>query len=338
MHDATIVKYYATGRNVRETDGSDAMVRYNPKAVDEHIRRISKQLSEQQLRIKRDDVFSEAWNAAASWQDIHSPAAWHGFKAVEQQWLLDHKNDLPSTSAIARSLSQVPEVGFANVPNPGWLDGILDVTRTAGQYLGQINEMVERVANAMAPPLAGLARISEELARPVQGWQQMIRNIPKLQSFDGFWDQMQPIIRNFVILMKDAEEGRAALRASEFGFADHFWNIFYVRGFAHMHPQTRDANITRQLVSYTTTEIFVEQLGNVIGESKLMHKRWRIVEAACEAHAARKYDLAVPATLAQIEGTLVDLMLLKDLVKKEKGQFSWWTSMAISSSTVKGSG
>jgi hypothetical protein len=181
--------------------------------------------------------------------------------------------------------------------------------------------MVEQVASTMAPPLAGIAQLSEQLARPVQGWQQLVNNIPTVWNFEGFWQGLQPVLENLKVLLEETEAGREALKASEFGFADHFWGVFYFRGFAHIDSRVRSAVVTRKLASLTSSEEFVEQLGTAVGESALLHKRWRIIESACEAHAARKYDLAVPAILAQIEGTLVNLMFLKDLVKKEDGKF-----------------
>lgn len=46
-----------------------------------------------------------------------------------------------------------------------------------------------------------------------------------------------------------------------------------------------------------------------------------IIEAALEAHASRRYELSVPAILSQIEGTVGDVMFLKELVRKEGNKY-----------------
>ena len=279
--------------------------------------RIAKQFSGVDLSGLPGGVASQIF----SQQQVPALAVWAGINAVEQQWLQHNKlNVMPPTNAVAQSLSQVPEI---DPPLLNWerLDGISGVAQKVVSVLTQATNMVETVAEAMASPLADIARIGEELAGPVQGWQQLVNNIPSFWNFESFWEGLQPALQGFAILLEDAEAGREVLRASEYGFADHFWGIFYVRGFAHIDARVRDAVVTRRLASYTSSEEFVEQLGTLVRDSKLMCKRWRIIEPACEAHAARKYDLAVPAILAQIEGTLVSLMFLKDLVKKENGKF-----------------
>lgn len=264
-----------------------------------------------------------------STQPLSNPAIWSNIKTVEQQWLLQQKHHakLPrrsvggSLTAISGSLAQVPEISVPALKDPEWIKSLSNVFRSVDSYFGQINLMVERVAVNLAAPLSGITRISEQLVRPIDAWQQVIANIPSIWNFDGFWETLRPILESIESLMEDAEAGREVLRVSEFGFADHFWTIFYVRGFANLDPQTRSATVTNKLAAFTRSEQFVEQFRDGSSESKLMTRRWRIIESAIEAHASRNYDLSVPALLAQIEGVLVDLMFLKDLVKKEGNKF-----------------
>jgi hypothetical protein len=285
------------------------------RVVDKNLGAMNKHLAD----LASAGATSRMAEQAMSGLQVPSPAAWAGIKAFEQQWLLQRKLDPPLWStAITQSLSHVPEVSLPVSQSPEWLDVVLEASRTVGSYFSQISSMVERVADAMAGPLSQITLIGEELTRSVQGWQQLVNNIPNFRNFETFWEGLQPALQEFMIFLEDANTGREVLKDSEFGFADHFWGVFYVRGFAHIHPRVRSAVVTNKLASYTRSDVFIEELAAAVGKSQLLQKRWRIIESAVEAHAARNYELAVPAILAQIEGTLVNLMFLKDLVKRDK--------------------
>lgn len=272
--------------------------------------------------------FSELTDFTISRQ-FSDPTFWSGIRAMQQQWLLQRKRNttLPVAkvgsplAAINNSLSQVPEINVPALKNPERLNSLFNASRSINSFFGQLNNMVEKVAVNLAVPLVNISQISERLAHPTSALQQVIANIPNVQNFDNFWANLRPFFESFENLLEDAETGREVLRSSEFGFADHLWTIFYVRGFAHIDPQTRSATVTNKLAAWTRSEQFVEQFRYGASESKLLAKRWRIIESAIEAHSLRNYDLAVPALLAQIEGVLVDLMFIKDLVKKEGNKF-----------------
>ncbi len=151
--------------------------------VDENLKRINKQIA----GLASADQISKMAGRSFAARPIVSPAAWTGIKAIEQQWLLQHKLDvMPSKNVIAQSLSQVPEIKLPVLQTPEWLDGLMEVSRSAGSYLTQINSMVERVADALAAPLAGIERIGEELTRPIRGWQQLVDSLPNFRKFEGF--------------------------------------------------------------------------------------------------------------------------------------------------------
>jgi hypothetical protein len=233
---------------------------------------------------------------------------WPRVKTIEQHYLLQQKHSIsPAVKELARSLGQVPEMHVPALQEPPWLRGVQEIIRKHEGFLAQINTMVENFARSMAAPVAAITRMSQEFARPV----------------NRFLDGLQPVLRDFALFMEDVEAGREVLAVSEFGFAEHSWNIFYIRKFgkvALIDERVRPMVVTNRLLAYTTSEEYVEELHDVVGGSKTMRKRWRIIESIWEAHSAKQYDLAVPATLAQIEGILVDLMIQKDLVKKENGK------------------
>lgn len=256
-----------------------------------------------------------------SWLPALSPAAWTGVKAIENHWLWQQNASVMPSDTILQLLDQQPYTGTLSHPVPGWLDSILGLSPKVDSFFTQITGMTDGIADILAGPLAGIEQFGEELVRPVQGLQQLVDDIPSLWDFGGFWQDLQPALHGFMALVEEAEEGREVLQASEFGFADHLWGLFYARMFARIDPQVRNATVTNMLASYTRSDEFVGQLIAIIDESKLLRKRRRIIESACEAHAERKYDLSVPAILAQIEGTLVNMMFLRDLVKKEGGRF-----------------
>lgn len=286
--------------------------------MDDHLKRIARQMANANAGARP----REGAQTNLPRTGFPDPRVWREIRTAEHWWLRQQKqNVVPPLSSVDESLARIPSVRLPTYRVPESLNNLIDASRVAGSYLAQINEMVERVAQTMAEPMARIADISRAVARPIQGWAQLVNNIPSSWNFDGFWEGLRPVIRDVQILIEDANAGREVLRENEFGFADHFWGIFYVRGFAHIPERVRPAVVTTKLMSFTSSESFAGEIGDAICKSRLMRGRWPIVEAICEAHASRNYALAVPASLAQIEGTLVDLMFLKDLVKREDGRF-----------------
>ncbi len=257
--------------------------------------------------------------------DVELSAPWtcRRSKALNINFLLNQKHGMnPTFNAASSFLSRVPEMNAPVQAARRIAEGFPVIPPSAVTYLGKVNTMVENLATNLATPISNLVRLSEELARPMQGLQQIVNNIPRFWEIESFWEGLRPAIENFKILLEDVEAGREALTASEFGFAEHFWNVFFIRGFAHIDSRVRNAVVTNKLLVTTASDSFLENFETAVTESQIMNKRWRFIEAALSAHARRDYALAVPVTLAQIEGTLIDLMFVKDLVERDQdGRF-----------------
>jgi hypothetical protein len=259
-----------------------------------------------------------------------NPAWLTGMKLAEHQYLLDKKDRLPLTgidSVTRNALQQVPPWTPPTLPVFGeWARGLLDLSEQVGSVFSQVENFVERMGGSMsavANTLADTGRVIETVRASefATGLTDMIGNLPKLPEFNRFWDHIAPGLDKLRELIEDARVGDAVLEEAEFGFADHLWNIFFMRGFAYIPPRVRSAVVTRKLATHTSSDIFVDELREEIEASQTMRRRWRVIEAALGAHASRKYDLSVPVFLAQIEGALGDAMFLKNLVAKEGNKY-----------------
>jgi hypothetical protein len=80
-----------------------------------------------------------------------------------------------------------------------------------------------------------------------------------------------------------------------------------------VHPKSQKANITKKLWSLTCSEEFKTELHTNFHASSVLKRRWKVIEAALEAHQTHQYFLSVPPLIAQVEGTYTDLLVLKEM-------------------------
>lgn len=85
-------------------------------------------------------------------------------------------------------------------------------------------------------------------------------------------------------------------------------------------PKVRSAVMTNRLLAVTKATPFRESLAHSFAATSLLHRRWRIVEPALDAHRKREYTLAIPALFAQVEGMFVDVLILRGSVIREGGK------------------
>jgi hypothetical protein len=253
-------------------------------------------------------------------------------RAAEHQYLLDKKAMMGVGSmsymmgidpATWNALQRVPSTGTTIPQLSQWARDISDLAQQAGSVFSRIDQFVGIIGGRMAIMAAGADRFLSAIQKSesVSRLKAMMSALPKIEDFNRFFDAIAPALEGFRELMEDARDGDAVLEEVEFGFADHLWNVFYLRGFAHIHPQVRSAVVTRKLAAHTSSDHFADELHEEVEASRMMRRRWRVIEAALEAHAARKYELSVPVLLSQIEGAVGDIMLIKDLVVKEGNKY-----------------
>lgn len=193
-----------------------------------------------------------------------------------------------------------------------------------GRHLNELNQLNGFFTRIFDTVNAFDKAINPVIKRLVEGLQPVSKLLvsagnflDKLPNFAPALEELFEAARRFE---EAVQEGDAVLEAAEYGFADHLWDRLYVSGFAHVDPRVRDAVVTRKLAVATRTDDFGNELRDRFEGSTMMSKRWRTVEAAFEAHQRRDYLLSIPAMLPQVEGAIVDAMVLKDLAIKKNGK------------------
>lgn len=291
--------------------------------LDSRLDRLDSTLSKVDSTIGGVDA-SLARAAAAS--GAYDPTIWTGIRLAEHQYLLDQKAQIPPMGiapATRNALEWVPALNVVAPQVAQWAQNLTGIAEQVGSIFSKVEQFVDIVGGRMATMATEAGKLYDAIgaSEAVTGLDRMIGVLPKIQDFNGFWDAIVPALDDLRQMMEDASDGDTALEEAEFGFADHLWNVFYLRGFAHIDERVRSAVVTNKLVARTSSDQFVDELRCAVEISQMMRKRWRVIERAVEAHASRKYELSVPVFLAQIEGTVGDIMFLKDLVRKEGNKY-----------------
>ena len=82
-------------------------------------------------------------------------------------------------------------------------------------------------------------------------------------------------------------------------------------GSNRIDPVARNAAITNSLLSRTRRVEFRLQMEKTFQSTRLLARRYAVVSAALDAHMNRNYALSIPIFLAQVEGVLADLMIIR---------------------------
>ena len=175
------------------------------------------------------------------------------------------------------------------------------------EMVGAFGEVIARVVRALVEELRPVG----EFLRPVGTFLEKLPRV--LPSLEELWEAY----KRFAQAVRDSD---AVLEAAEYGFADYLWDWVYVASFAGVPEGVRAAVVTNRLAAETRADEFGEELRERFGASKTMGRRWRAVEAAFEAHQRRNYLLAIPDMLPQVEGAIVDAMVLKGMTVKKGGR------------------
>lgn len=198
---------------------------------------------------------------------------------------------------------------------------------------GQIQKFIDQqkeITRAFEP-LAGLHTIHLEMQRSAEAIVRAARNFEDAVSgaFAAL-EQKRHTMSNILRTLPSPEhlvrqwrvinEGAEALDEFGFGFTAHVWDIPLVIEFGKPPPQVRGAVATNRLSAMIRSSEFRAELQEVLEESSVFGRRWPIIEAAVEAHCQRNYNLAIPALLAQLEGCITDLLILRGEATMYRGK------------------
>ena len=186
----------------------------------------------------------------------------------------------------------------------------------------QINKFLSEIFETVTAFDRAIAQVVEAVTeglRPVTNFLTSAGNfLEKLPEFT--LPLLEEILEEAWHHREMVRSGDAMLEAAEYGFADHLWNGLYRASFAGVNPSTHHMTVTNKLLATTRTDGFGDEMRSCFEASTAMSRRWGVVEAALEAHQRRKYLLSVPAMLPQVEGAIVDTMVLKGLIIKKDGK------------------
>lgn len=211
-----------------------------------------------------------------------------GLKLAEHQYLIDKRVAMAGRElstgidqATLSALQQMPSSMPAIPQLADWPQQFFDVSQHVrslfsgvDRFIGNMGVHLASVAS-MAPASGGLIGAVQASSAIVPDLNAVMGNLPKIRDFNRFWDTIAPAMEGFREAMAEAKEGDMVLEEAQFGFADHLWNVFYLRGFAQVPYAVRDAVVTNMLAAQTRSDAFVDDLRQQVEASRMMRKRWR---------------------------------------------------------------
>ena len=123
-------------------------------------------------------------------------------------------------------------------------------------------------------------------------------------------------------LAEQAARDAEIMDASGFFFRDLLSedDLLKLFGIEQVDCRVRNAAMTNTLLRVARKEEFAEDLESRFKDTYVLQGRWPIVENAYDAHRSRVYLLAIPALFAQVEGMLVDALVMKEILYVEDNE------------------
>lgn len=187
-----------------------------------------------------------------------------------------------------------------------WLRRTSERTRVA---FSQIQVQMAQMANLMSSIVIDMSGTLAQLTKSFSDFGASIYSNYVFQSLPDLSKLFDPLEQSL--------RGRAVVDAAGYGFAVPVltWNFLAkLAKTREISPKVRSAVTTNRLLAVTRSAEFHDALMTVFGSSPLLSRRLKVVEAVLHAHHNRNYLLSIPALLAQVEGVLGDLLLLRGLV------------------------
>ena len=213
---------------------------------------------------------------------------------------------------------KVPDFGAIRLPKVP----VMDLSSSVFAGIGTIGESIQRLSDLIQPHLDTVAKqISHQLRLIAEVRASFVPPPELTRIFNSL-----PSPERWREIFEGLREGKSTLDELGYGFTVDKWEVSFIRqigrgdyGRRELHDAFRE---------HTRTPAFSEQLCEVFSRTPRLHRRWRIVGPALNAHSRREYALSIPVLLAQLEGIVTDLLILrgqaafrgKDLLAKEAGR------------------
>ncbi|MGH9194168.1 MAG: hypothetical protein ACRD1T_00320, partial [Acidimicrobiia bacterium] len=207
---------------------------------------------------------------------------------------------LPDVSAVVPDLSRLmsivrgPDVAKIVMPS-------IDMR----WFYGGIAEAAQSLLASQASIQASM-RAMAEAVRPRFDVGKLIPQLPDLVKLARRWEELA--------------QAEQALQDSGFGFTGHLWPVAFLGPLTTVATRTRRATITKKLLSVTRSQEFGRKIRDRMQRSAVLRHRWPVVERALEAHRTGDYVLAIPALLAQLEGTIGDALVMRSIAATSGGK------------------
>jgi len=140
-----------------------------------------------------------------------------------------------------------------------------------------------------------------------------IRDVSRLVS-------QLPDVRVLAAQFEAFEEENGAIRQA--GLADLVNPLpaYLFRGVRRVDQRVRTAWLTNQVLHFSRTDEFAEEIEHAFSGSVVLARRWPVIAEALDAHRSRRYLLSIPPLLAQTEGVVGDALVLRGIVRPAAGK------------------
>lgn len=219
-----------------------------------------------------------------------------------------------------------------------WLRGVEDAARVQRQIrevsnMADIRRLIaqqDAIRQAMPPFFAAVA-IQRDIQIRAEAVSQAARSfqqaaIDALSAFESRRRFHSDLFRHlpdpslFAERSRTIEAGFSALNDAGYGFTAHRWDLPLVVEMGKLRIEVRDAVATNRFSAFVRDPEFSVGLQQVIEATPVFRRRWPIIAAGLEAHRHRNYLLAIPTLLAQVEGCITDILVLRGEAVLHRGK------------------
>ena len=182
----------------------------------------------------------------------------------------------------------------------------------AGLYPRYVDEVWKPVHQLMSQNSAIIASVNDVFRTINSDLSNLIRSASS-QLFTSLPEVgvIQRVLDDIALTAKS--KGR--MEDAGYGLVVETFGIDLYRSVGQYSFKTAKATVTKKLARELASREAVADMESLFTGSKALHKRWPIVRDALEAHRQQKYNLSVPVLMAQIEGIVGDLLIVRTKVK-----------------------